>query len=168
MDKMSKNREIWITGFALFALFFGAGNLILPPFLGVNSGNQWWLVFFGFIITAVFIPILGILAHAKVQGTMYDLGKKVAPWFSSLYCVVMYLIAVTIPAPRTASVAHEMAIQPFFGTSPLLTSSLYFMLIFIFKFLILDSAHKFFFDHFHNRVMIFNHGLNSDIGISNL
>ena len=132
MDKMSKNREIWITGFALFALFFGAGNLILPPFLGVNSGNQWWLVFFGFIITAVFIPILGILAHAKVQGTMYDLGKKVAPWFSSLYCVVMYLIAVTIPAPRTASVAHEMAIQPFFGTSPLLTSSLYFMLIFIF------------------------------------
>ena len=57
---MSKNREIWITGFALFALFFGAGNLILPPFLGVNSGNQWWLVFFGFIITAVFIPILGI------------------------------------------------------------------------------------------------------------
>ena len=34
---MSKNREIWITGFALFALFFGAGNLILPPFLGVNS-----------------------------------------------------------------------------------------------------------------------------------
>lgn len=132
MDKMSKNREIWITGFALFALFFGAGNLILPPFLGVNSGNQWWLVFFGFIITAVFIPILGILAHAKVQGTMYDLGKKVAPWFSSLYCVVMYLIAVTIPAPRTASVAHEMAIHPFFGTSPLLTSSLYFTLIFIF------------------------------------
>ena len=119
-------------GLALFALFFGAGNLILPPFLGVNSGNQWWLVFFGFIITAVFIPILGILAHAKVQGTMYDLGKKVAPWFSSLFCVVMYLIAVTIPAPRTASVAHEMAIQPFFGTSPLLTSSLYFMLIFIF------------------------------------
>jgi LIVCS family branched-chain amino acid:cation transporter len=86
----------------------------------------------GFIITAVFIPILGILAHAKVQGTIYDLAKKVAPWFGSLYCVFMYLIAVTIPAPRTASVAHEMAIQPFFGTSPLLTSSFYFLLIFIF------------------------------------
>ena len=129
---MIKNKEIWITGFALFALFFGAGNLILPSFLGVNAGNKWWLVFFGFIITAVFIPILGILAHAKVQGTIYDLGKKVSPWFSSLYCAFMYLIAVTIPAPRTASVAHEMAVQPFFGTSSLLTSSLYFLLIFIF------------------------------------
>ena len=129
---MTKNKEILITGFALFSLFFGAGNLILPPFLGANAGEQWWLVFLGFIMTAVFIPILGILAHAKVQGTMYDLAKKVAPWFGSLYCVFMYLIAVTIPAPRTASVAHEMAIQPFFGTSPLLTSSLYFLLIFIF------------------------------------
>ena len=132
MLKMTKNKEILIIGFAIFSLFFGAGNLILPPFLGANAGEQWWLVFLGFIITAVFIPILGILAHAKVQGTMYDLAKKVAPWFSSLYCVFMYLIAVTIPAPRTASVTHEMAIQPFFGTSSLLTSSLYFLLIFIF------------------------------------
>ena len=129
---MTKKREVWITGFALFALFFGAGNLILPPFLGANSGEQWGLVFLGFIVTAVFIPILGILAHAKVQGTMYDLASKVAPWFSSLYCIIMYLIAVTLPAPRTASVAHEMAIQPFFGSSPLLTSSVYFLLIFIF------------------------------------
>jgi len=117
----------------LFLLFFfGAGNLILPPFLGANSGEEWGLVFLGFIITAVFIPILGIFAHAKVQGTMYDLARKVAPWFSSLYCIIMYLIAVTLPAPRTASVAHEMAIQPFFGSSPLLTSSIYFLLIFIF------------------------------------
>ena len=129
---MTKKREVWITGFALFALFFGAGNLILPPFLGANSGEQWGLVFLGFTITAVFIPILGILAHAKVQGTMYDLASKVAPWFSSLYCIIMYLIAVTLPAPRTASVAHEMAIQPFFGSGPLLTSGVYFLLIFIF------------------------------------
>ena len=129
---MTKKQEIWVTGFALFALFFGAGNLILPPYLGMNSGGQWWFVFFGFILTAVLIPILGILANAKVQGTMYDLASKVAPWFSSLYCIIMYLIAVTLPAPRTASVAHEMAIQPFFGYSPLLTSSVYFLLIFIF------------------------------------
>ena len=129
---MTKKQEIWVTGFAIFALFFGAGNLILPPYLGMNSGDQWWFVFFGFILTAVLIPILGILAHAKVQGTMYDLASKVTPWFSSLYCIIMYSIAVALPAPRTASVAHEMAIQPFFGSSPLLTSSVYFLLIFIF------------------------------------
>ena len=48
---MTKKREVWITGFALFALFFGAGNLILPPFLGANSGEEWGLIFLGFIIT---------------------------------------------------------------------------------------------------------------------
>lgn len=129
---MNKNKEIWMSGFALFSLFFGAGNLILPPFLGANSGGQWVWVVFGFIITAVIIPILGILAHAKVQGTLYDLGKKVSPWFSSLFCFLIYLIAITLPAPRTASVTHEMAIQPFFGTSSLLTSTIYFLLTFIF------------------------------------
>lgn len=129
---MNKNKEIWIFGFALFSLFFGAGNLILPPYLGANSGAHWRLVLLGFIITAVIIPILAIFAHAKVQGTLYDLGKKVSPWFSSIYCIFIYIIAVTIPAPRTASVTHEMAISPIFGTSSLLTSSIYFLLIFLF------------------------------------
>jgi LIVCS family branched-chain amino acid:cation transporter len=129
---MNKTKEIWMSGFALFSLFFGAGNLILPPFLGVNSGNQWWLVVLGFVITGVAIPILGILAHAKVQGTLYDLGKKVSPWFSTLYCVLIYIIAIALPAPRTASVTHEMAIQPFFGTDSIYTSSIYFSLTFIF------------------------------------
>lgn len=129
---MNKTKEIWMSGFALFSLFFGAGNLILPPFLGANSGDQWLLVVFGFIITAVIIPILGILAHARVQGTLYDLGKKVSPLFSTIFCICIYLIAVAFPAPRTASVTHEMAIQPFFGTSSWLTSIIYFALIFVF------------------------------------
>jgi LIVCS family branched-chain amino acid:cation transporter len=129
---MNKSKEIWMSGFALFSLFFGAGNLILPPFLGANSGNQWAWVVFGFVITAVIIPILGVLAHARVQGTLYDLGKKVSPWFATVFCVCIYLIAIAFPAPRTASVTHEMAIEPFFGTNSLLTSSIYFALIFVF------------------------------------
>lgn len=129
---MNKTKEIWMSGFALFSLFFGAGNLILPPFLGANSGDQWIWVVLGFIITAVIIPILGILAHARVQGTLFDLGKKVSPLFSTVFCICIYLIAIAFPAPRTASVTHEMAIEPFFGTSSWLTSSIYFALIFVF------------------------------------
>ena len=129
---MNKTKEIWMSGFALFSLFFGAGNLILPPFLGMKSGADWWLVVLGFVLTAVTIPILAILAHAKLQGTLYDFGKKVSPTFSVIYCLLIYLIAVAIPSPRTASVTHEMAIQPFFGTSSLLTSTVYFLLVFIF------------------------------------
>jgi len=129
---MIKTKEIFITGFALFSMFFGAGNLILPPFLGFKAGSDWILVIIGFAITAVLIPILGILAHARLQGTMYDFGKKVSPLFSLVYCFIVYAVSVALPAPRTASVTHEMAIQPFFGTSSLLTSTIYFILVFIF------------------------------------
>lgn len=127
-----QRKELLVTSFALFSLFFGAGNLLLPPLLGYNSGDSWLWVAVGFMITAVVIPIIGILAHAKLQGTMYDFGKKVAPWFSSVYCVIVYLISVAIPSPRTASATHEIAVHPAFGTSPLLTSSIYFALVLVF------------------------------------
>ena len=129
---MNKTKEIWIAGFALFSLFFGAGNLILPPSLGVKSGADWWIVVFGFVLTAVAIPILAIFAHAKLQGTLYDFGKKVSPLFSTIYCFLIYSIAIAIPSPRTAAVTHEMTVQPFFDIEPIVTSILYFVLVFIF------------------------------------
>jgi LIVCS family branched-chain amino acid:cation transporter len=129
---MNKTKEIWIAGFALFSLFFGAGNLILPPTLGVKAGVDWWIVVLGFIITAIAIPILAIFAHAKLQGTLYDFGKKVSPAFSTLFCFLIYIIAVAIPSPRTAAVTHEMAVQPFFDTPPIVTSIIYFVLVFLF------------------------------------
>jgi len=129
---MTKTKETLVTSFALFSLFFGAGNLLLPPLLGYNAGEDWIWVTFGFMITAVVIPILGILAHARLQGTMFDFGKKVSPAFSTVYCVIVYLISITIPSPRTASATHEIAIHPAFGTSPLLTSSIYFSLVLVF------------------------------------
>ena len=129
---MNKTKEIWIAGFALFSLFFGAGNLILPPSLGVKSGADWWIVVFGFVLTAVAIPILAIFAHAKIQGTLYDFGKKVSPLFSTIYCFLIYSIAIAIPSPRTAAVTHEMTVQPFFDIEPIVTSILYFVLVFIF------------------------------------
>ena len=121
-----------MTGFALFAMFLGAGNLLLPPLLGYNSGSDWFVVTIGFVIAAVVIPIFGILAHARLQGTMYDFGKKVSPTFSFIYCILVYLISIAIPSPRTASATHEIAIHPFFGTEPLLTSSVYFALVLVF------------------------------------
>jgi LIVCS family branched-chain amino acid:cation transporter len=129
---LNKTKEIWIAGFALFSLFFGAGNLILPPTLGFKSGADWWIVVLGFIITAIAIPILAIFAHAKLQGTLYDFGKKVSPVFSTLFCFLIYIIAVAIPSPRTAAVTHEMAVQPFFDIAPIFTSIFYFVLVFLF------------------------------------
>lgn len=127
-----KRKELLVTSFALFSLFFGAGNLLLPPLLGYKAGDNWLWVTIGFMITAVVIPIFGILAHARLQGTLYDFGKKVSPTFSLIYCILIYVIAVAIPSPRTAAATHEIAIFPTFGTSPLLTSAIYFSLVLVF------------------------------------
>ena len=129
---MFKNKVILVTAFALFSLFFGAGNLILPPLLGFNAGDQWAVVTLGFCLSAMVIPLLGILAHAKLQGTLMDFGKNVSPTFSLVYCFLIYAIAITLPGPRTASVTHEMAVQPYMDSSPWVTSSIYFSLVFIF------------------------------------
>lgn len=129
---MSRRKEILVTAFALFSLFFGAGNLILPAQLGFKAGDLWWLVALGFALSAVVIPILGIIAHAKIQGTMFDFASKVSPGFSLVYCFFVYAISIGLPSPRTASVTHEMAIAPLFNSSPWITSSIYFLLVFIF------------------------------------
>lgn len=129
---MITKRNVLVVAFALFSLFFGAGNLILPPQLGFKAGESWGVVTLGFALSAVCIPILGIWAHAKLQGTIYDFGKKVSPLFSLVYAYLVYAISISLPSPRTASVTHEMGIAPFFDTSPWITSLLYFALVFLF------------------------------------
>lgn len=129
---MSQSKQTFITAFALFSLFFGAGNLILPPFLGYNAGDDWVLVTIGFAISAVVIPILAIYGHARLQGTMLDFANKVSPWFALLFSVIVYAISIALPSPRTASVTYEMAIQPYFEISSLWMSTLYFVVVLLF------------------------------------
>ena len=129
---MNGKKDIFVAAFALFSLFFGAGNLILPPLLGFNAQSAWGWVALGFALSAVVIPICGILAHAKLQGTLFDIAKKVSPGFSLVYCLLIYAVSITLPSPRTASVTHEMAIAPNFEVSSILTSSIYFGLVLLF------------------------------------
>ncbi len=129
---MNRKKHLFVAAFALFSLFFGAGNLILPPQLGFKAGVSWGWVTLGFALSAVLIPIFGIWAHAKLQGTLFDIAKKVSPTFSLLYCYLIYAISLSLPSPRTASVTHEMGIAPLFNTSSWLTSTVYFALVFVF------------------------------------
>jgi len=129
---MKFTKEALVVGFALFAMFFGAGNLILPPFLGFFAGSQWYLVALGFVLSAVGLPLLGIFAHARLQGGMFNFAEKISPVFSLLFCILIYIISVALPAPRTAAVTHEIAVQPFFDVPPITTSIIYFLLVFVF------------------------------------
>jgi len=129
---LKQSKQTIVIAFALFSLFFGAGNLILPPFLGYNAGDGWVWVLVGFTISAVIIPILAIYGHAKLQGTMLDFANKVSPTFAVVYSILIYIISISLPSPRTASVTYEMAIEPFFQISSLGLSSIYFALVLIF------------------------------------
>lgn len=129
---MKQSKQTLVIAFALFSLFFGAGNLILPPFLGYNAGDGWFWVLIGFSISAVIIPILAIYGHAKLQGTILDFSNKVSPTFAILFSILIYLIAIALPSPRTASFTYEMAIEPFFQISSLELSSIYFALVLVF------------------------------------
>ena len=129
---MNSVKQTFVIAFALFSLFFGAGNLILPPFLGYNAGEDWLLVTVGFALSAVVIPILAIYGHARLQGTMLDFANKVSPVFAVVYAVIVYAISISLPSPRTASVTYEMAIQPYFEISSLWLSSVYFVVVLVF------------------------------------
>ncbi|GER58856.1 branched-chain amino acid transport system carrier protein [Patiriisocius marinus] len=129
---MNPTKQTFIVAFALFSLFFGAGNLILPPLLGYNAGSSWPLVLLGFAISAVIIPILAIYGHARLQGTLLDFANKVSPVFAVVYGVIVYAISISLPSPRTASVTYEMSIAPYFEMSSLTLSAIYFSLVLVF------------------------------------
>ena len=124
-------KSTWLLAFALFSLFFGAGNLILPPLLGLKAGSSWTIVALGFCLSAVFIPVLGIIAHSRLQGSLFDLAKPVSGTYSLLYCLVIYSISISLPSPRTASVSYEMGVQPLTDFPSWLFASLYFALVYL-------------------------------------
>lgn len=134
---MNKNsKDIIIVGFALFAIFFGAGNLIFPPYLGVLSGSEYKKAMLGFLLTDPVLPILGVIATAKMGGGAQDLGKRVGTKFSKALAVITILtIGPLFAIPRTAATTHEVFVSTVFPSIPVwLTALVFFALTIIFVF----------------------------------
>lgn len=97
----------------LFSMFFGAGNLIFPPFLGQNAGNLSVPAAIGFCITAVLLPVLGIIVISKADG-LERLASKVDPRFAAAFTFLIYIsLGPGLAIPRAASVPFEMAVVPY-------------------------------------------------------
>ena len=111
---MNRKKEVLILGFALFAMFFGAGNLIFPPSLGIAMGKDWLLAGIGFLLTGVGLPLLGVLAFTKV-GKLEDFSVKISSRFNTVYCTALVLVIGPLFAiPRTGSTTFEMGVLPSF------------------------------------------------------
>ncbi|KAB7706248.1 branched-chain amino acid transport system II carrier protein [Bacillus aerolatus] len=124
-------KDIFFTGLMLFALFFGAGNLIFPPFLGMEAGTSFWPAIIGFVITGVSLPILSVVAISLAEGGITSIGNRVNPVFGLVFSVVVYLaIGPFFGIPRAASVSFEMGVAPFLADSSNNVFIFIFMVIF--------------------------------------
>ena len=110
--KLTK-RKMLLVSFMLFSLFFGAGNLIFPPFLGQNAGAATIPAVAGFVVTAVILPVLGVIVVAQTDG-LDKLGARVNGKFAIIFTMLIYLsIGPGLGIPRAASVPFEMAVAPY-------------------------------------------------------
>lgn len=127
------NKDIVIVGFALFAMFFGAGNLIFPPFLGVISGESWLTGFGGFLLADVGLALLAVAAAAKCNGEVSKvLGRAGENLAIVLGSAIMICLGPLLAIPRTAATTFEMGISPLAsGFNPILFSVLFFAITFI-------------------------------------
>ena len=111
-----RGKKLLLVGFTLFSMFFGAGNLIFPPFLGAQAGTALWLAFVGFAVSAIGLPIAGVAAVARAGG-LPALAGRVHPRFAQVFAVLVYLsIGPCLAIPRTASTSFEM-LTPLVGRS---------------------------------------------------
>lgn len=120
-------------GFMTFALFVGAGNIIFPPMVGIQSGEHVWIAALGFLITAVGLPLITVIALARVGGSIDSLSSPIGKVSGLLLATVCYLtIGPLFATPRTATVSFEVGIAPITGDGslPLFVYSLvYFFLV---------------------------------------
>ncbi|ELP6120285.1 branched-chain amino acid transport system II carrier protein [Vibrio vulnificus] len=116
MNQTLKLTDIIAVGFMLFAFFLGAGNIIFPPLAGQLAGEHLFPAMSGFLVTAVGLPLITIIAIAVAGGTWDHLTKDLPKQAATLMAVLIFIIiGPAFAAPRTGLVAYEMAVKPFFA-----------------------------------------------------
>lgn len=117
MNNRMKIRDVVALGFMTLALFIGAGNVIYPPIVGLQAGENVWIAAAGFMVTAVGLPILTVIALARVGGEMMVLSSPIGRFASVILAVVCYLaVGPFLATPRTTTVSFEVGVVPFLGT----------------------------------------------------
>ena len=129
MEK-KKIQNILTLGFALFAMFFGAGNLLLPPLIGVQVGSNFLIAMIAFGITGILLPFTGILSIIQSGDDFNDLGNRIHKYIAPvLGTIIMVCIGPLIAIPRTAATTFEVGLQPFFPEMHVAWGSLIFFVI---------------------------------------
>jgi LIVCS family branched-chain amino acid:cation transporter len=116
MTTKLKTADVLAIGFMTFAFFLGAGNIIFPPLAGNLAGQSFMPAMFGFLVTAVGLPLITIIAVAKAGGGLIKMTRLLPAMAATAMAVAIYvIIGPAFAAPRTSLVAYEMGIKPFLG-----------------------------------------------------
>ncbi|GGF21170.1 branched-chain amino acid transport system carrier protein [Halobacillus andaensis] len=131
-----QKKDIVFIGFMLFALFFGAGNLIYPVALGMEAGTSYWPAIIGFVLTGVGLPIITVAAISLVRNGAVELAGRVHPLFGLIFTSIIYLaIGPFFGIPRAANVGFETGIAPWIGgvstLGLLIFTIIFFTLVFL-------------------------------------
>lgn len=110
-------------------MFFGAGNLILPPFIGLKSGSEWFYAIVGFITTGIIAPLISLIAVVQIGHNFTDIGKRVnKKMITILAFIIIWLIGPLIGIPRTGATTFEIGLQPVFPELSPIISAVIFLL----------------------------------------
>lgn len=106
-------KEMWVIGLALFSMFFGAGNVIFPPYIGFNAGNKWLLSFFCYYLADIGLGLIALVAmlrcNSDIDGITRRIGKVPARILSLL---IILCVGPLIAIPRTAATTYELSVLP--------------------------------------------------------
>jgi len=111
-------RAIITTTFTIFAMLFGAGNLMFPIRIGIESGSYTWLGFAGFAITGIVLPVIALLTIVTFQGDYTRFFGRLGPWLGHAFIMAcMFVIGPFIAMPRIMTLSHEM-LRPYIPDMP--------------------------------------------------
>lgn len=125
-------KDVVVIGFALFAMFFGAGNLIFPPYLGVTSGSKWFIGFIAFLFADGGLALLGVVALTRTGGDMKKLFTRAGNSIGVLIGTLMILcIGPFLAIPRTAATTFEIGVKPLLGgaVNPIIFAIIFFIVV---------------------------------------
>ena len=122
--------DMFVIGFALFSMFFGAGNVIFPPYLGLSCGKQWFLGFACYYLADIGLALAALFAVLR-SGSPEHMTRRIGKGPSTLLMSAIILcIGPMLAIPRTAATTYEMSLAPLVsGFSPVLFCFLFFAVI---------------------------------------
>ena len=121
----------------IFAIFFGAGNMIFPPAMAQLAGSSTPIALLGFVLSDVGIAVAGVMAVVIAGTSMNELSSRVSKKFSLFLSFAVYLcIGPLFALPRCGSVSFEIGLLPYINNQPMLFSVLFTAVFFGLTFLL--------------------------------